>query len=348
MDRSRVLEGQVLLGKDLELRPARLVLEQGRIAAVEELTAAPPLLVAPAFFNAHTHLGDTVALDLPVQGSLEALVTPPEGLKHRILAETPSARLVEAMRASLSYLARSGSAGCADFREGGPEGVHLLRQAARDQPVRVFVLGRDGGERSGDGLGVSSVRDVPNVETQVASARREGKPVALHAGERDSQDVETALSYDPDLLVHATHATRDQLRRCADQGIPIAVCPRSNWMLGVTASSALPPLRLMRDLGCTIFLGTDNVMFVPPNLFEEMAFVHTVYRMEPRWLLRAAIGGSSLCGPPGFIEPGTPARILSLDVGGSILRFSRDPCASLIKRVNMCPFVENVLSAGRE
>ncbi len=35
----------------------------------------------PAFFNAHTHVGDTVAMDLPVTGALEELVTPPNGLK---------------------------------------------------------------------------------------------------------------------------------------------------------------------------------------------------------------------------------------------------------------------------
>ena len=81
------------------------------------------------------------------------------------------------------------------------------------------------------------------MEQQVSAARKAGKKIAFHAGERDAGDVDAALSFDPDLLIHATHATKKQLRECAEREIPIAVCPRSNWMLGVTSSARHPPLQ---------------------------------------------------------------------------------------------------------
>ena len=43
--------------------------------------------ICPALFNAHTHLGDTIAMDCGATGDLTALVTPPDGLKHRLLAQ---------------------------------------------------------------------------------------------------------------------------------------------------------------------------------------------------------------------------------------------------------------------
>ena len=171
-----------------------------------------------------------------------------------------------------------------------------------------------------------------------------GKKIAFHAGERDSEDVDAALLYEPDLIIHATHATKKQLRQCADNDIPIAVCPRSNWILGVTATAQKPPLNLMHKLGCTLYLGTDNVMFVPPDMFSEMAFVSTVYGLEPDILLRAAIQGSELSGESFFIRTGARANLFMIDPFQSALQFSRDPVTSIIKRVSCGHIVHNVFN----
>ena len=41
-------------------------------------------------------------MDYPVQGSLDQLVTPPNGIKHQLLARTPHQELVDGMRASIT------------------------------------------------------------------------------------------------------------------------------------------------------------------------------------------------------------------------------------------------------
>ena len=284
-------------------------------------------------------------MDCGVTGDLTALVTPPHGLKHKLLAAASREELVSGMRASMQGMIVGGIAGCADFREGGPEGVAALKEAANGLSFSSVIFGRDGGEHTADGLGISSVRDVNNAERQVSEARQQGKKIAFHAGERDAADVDAALAFDPDLIIHATHATKRQLRQCADRGVPIAVCPRSNWILGVTATAQKPPLLLMQELGCTLYLGTDNVMFVPPDLLSEMAFVSAIYGMEPRHLLRAAVQGSVLTGSSFFIRKGARANLLQIDPSRSALHFSRDPVASITKRVTGCQIVHNVFNS---
>ncbi|HUW86377.1 MAG TPA: amidohydrolase family protein, partial [Methanoregula sp.] len=269
---SHMISGQAFIGEELESRHVDIVIESGIITAIEENPKAPPVWICPAFFNAHTHLGDTIAMDCGVKGDLESLVTPPDGLKHRLLAAASRQDLVRGMHASILGMIAGGTAGCADFREGGVAGISAIREAAEGLSFRAVIFGRDGGEGVADGLGISSTRDIPQTDTLVADAHRAGKKIAVHAGERDAADVDEALALDPDLLIHCTHATKKQLRECADRQIPIAVCPRSNWTLGVSSSARHPPVRLMQDLGCTILLGTDNVMFVSPDLLSEMAF----------------------------------------------------------------------------
>jgi cytosine/adenosine deaminase-related metal-dependent hydrolase len=88
----------------------------------------------------------------------------------------------------------------------------------------------------------------------------------------------------------------------------------------------------MLDLGCTVFLGTDNAMFVQPDLFAEMAFVHTLYNIHPSNVLRMAVAGSCLGGEPFFIRTGARANFFSIDPRFSNLRFSKDPVASIVKR----------------
>ncbi|HNX18104.1 MAG TPA: amidohydrolase family protein [Methanoregula sp.] len=348
MSTPQIVSGYALLGEELAPCPVDIVIENGVITQIEENAKAPDIWICPAFFDAHTHLGDTVAMDCRDGGDLVSMVTPPDGLKHRILAATPHQKLVEAMRGSISGMVNSGTFGCADFREGSRAGVHALKKAAEGLDFLPVIFGREGGESDADGLGISSTRDVSGVEQQVSAAKKAGKRIAFHAGERDKEDIDAALSFEPDLLIHMTHATKKQLRECAEKEIPIAVCPRSNWTLGVTQSARHPPLSQMLDLGCTVILGTDNVMFVPPDMFSEMAFTATVYRLDPKTVLISAVAGSQFTGSPFFIRKGTRAAFFTLDPTHSALAFSHDPVTSIIKRAPLNTIMNNVFNLNAQ
>ncbi|MDT8357198.1 MAG: amidohydrolase family protein [Methanomicrobiaceae archaeon] len=335
--------GHAFVGEDLEMQGVRIVVENGIIASIEEISRPEHYWILPSFFNAHTHIGDTIAMDIPAQGTLEELVAPPYGLKHRLLAATPPELLVEGMRRSARAIIRSGTAGFADFREGGGDGVRILQAALAGLSCRAIILGRDGGELNSHGIGIPQY--TAGIEDAVGEMRKAGKFVAIHAGEKDPLDVDRALDLAPDLLVHATHATERQLRRCAEEEIPIAVCPRSNWALGVSRSPDHPPVRRMLDIGCTLCLGTDNVMFVQPDMFREIAFLSQVYRVEPLECLKMAISASSCFGPPFYLERGNEANFMVLDPARGNLDFSRDPAATIVRRIDQDAIARNVLSS---
>ncbi|WP_292365016.1 MULTISPECIES: amidohydrolase family protein [unclassified Methanoculleus] len=339
-----VVTGRTLLGEDLREEDVTITVSGGIVSSIEPASRTPDRWIVPAFFNAHTHLGDTVAMDLPARGSLVDLVKPPNGLKHRILAATPRAELVRAMRSSIVAMLATGTTGFADFREGGADGVAALREAAARLDCRPVILGREGGEEVSDGAGISSVHDVANAEEIVRNARAAGRLVAFHAGEKNPDDIDEALAFEPDLLVHCTHATDAQLRRIVDMAIPVAVCPRSNWLLGVTSSSAHPPIARILELGGRLYFGTDNVMFVQPDMLREMAFTATVYRVPPDEILRAAISGARMAGRSGYLQEGQEAHFLVVNPSKSNLSFSKDIRSTVVKRLDSSSICQTVLT----
>jgi cytosine/adenosine deaminase-related metal-dependent hydrolase len=339
------LRGSVLVGEELVTRSATVVVEKGKIAAIEdERPRTEDCWICPAFFNAHVHLGDTVAMDLPAAGELESLVTPPDGLKHRILRATPRRTLVDGMIASITTMIAGGVAGFADFREGGVDGVRALLEAASGNACHAVIFGREGGEYIADGIGISSVRDVPSIDEKIAGARAAGKLIAFHAGEKDACDVDQALAFDPDLMVHCTHATDRQIAECADRGIPVVLCPRSNWALGVSRGPDHPPVSKMIELGCTILLGTDNAMFVQPDMLRELSFFSGVYRVTPGAALHAAVKGSDCLYSSFFIEEGNGAYFNVIDPSRSNLFCTHDHRRSIVNRVTGMDIVKKVFS----
>ena len=57
------VSGYALIGEDLTLSPVDIIIESGVIVAIEDNTKVPGVWICPAFFNAHTHLGDTIAME---------------------------------------------------------------------------------------------------------------------------------------------------------------------------------------------------------------------------------------------------------------------------------------------
>ena len=338
-DDTYTIAGKVCIGREFELAYAEIEVENGIIKSITETGStgnAAEKWIFPCFFNAHTHLGDTVAMDIHTKPgmTLSDLVAPPNGLKHRILSETPSGTLTDAMTQSLKFMKRSATAGFCDFREGGAEGVNALKTALDNSGtgLKALILGRNGGESVADGIGISSTKEGEQVLEYAAETKKRGGFVAFHAGEKDTRDIDAAIDAQPDLLIHMTHATDSQLRRCAESEIPIAVCPRSNHILGQSTSNEHPPIRKMLDLGCEVLLGTDNAMFVQPDMFAEMSFVSYAYGLTPDEILNMAVAGSKLINSPFFIEEGNIAAFFTINPETSNLRFSRSPKKSVVNR----------------
>src|SRR2546425_1650120 len=113
--------------------------EDDVVVEVRSGRARTPLaegLIVPGMWNAHTHLGDAVVTQ-ELKGTLEELVAPPRGLKHRVLAKAKDAAVIAAIRRAMATMVRTGTTGFADFREGGLKGLKLLYAS-----LAVLQIGR--------------------------------------------------------------------------------------------------------------------------------------------------------------------------------------------------------------
>ena len=234
-------------------------------------------LILPGLVNAHVHIGDSFAYPAP-QGTVQEIVGPPNGYKHRMLRTTPEETKITAMASASRDMFASGTLVFGDFREEGVAGVRSLRNALKASPLTMKVFGRpaesspmdaeiDGLLAETDGIGASSLSDCPydilrRLSQRAKSAR---KLFAMHASESIREDIDMILDLKPDFLVHMCKASDDEVEACVEAGVPLVVCPRSNEFFGLD-----PGIPRLLKKGAIVALGTDNGMIVPPNMFEEM------------------------------------------------------------------------------
>lgn len=306
--------------------------EDGVIVEVRPSIARRPLatgLIIPGLWNAHTHLGDAVVTQ-ELHGTIEELVAPPSGLKHRVLARAKDDAVIAAMQRALVTMIRAGTAGYTDFREGGLKGLKLLYGANAAVPLRGFALGRPsrlGYEtrevaallRACDGIGVSAYVDWPagEIEKLAADCRRAKKVFAIHCSERIREDIDAVLDLKPSFLVHMLRATDADLERTADAGVPIVLCPRSNAFFGLT-----PDVPRMVRARLELWLGTDNAMINAPSMLREIEFAYRVARLRgglpAREVFEMALRGRKLLDDEAEcrISVRGPADLVVLDLPG--------------------------------
>ena len=244
-------------------------------------------IILPTLFNAHVHTGD--GFIRPLEGMrLEEIVAPPDGLKHRMLRETPPSQVLESMKHTLRAMQSSGTCHFADFREGGLKGVEMLERAVSEVGFSGTSLklarpsGSDFDDRDidallsrADGIGISGIGDweYSQLESMARRTHAAGKLLGIHASEGLREDVDAVLDLEPDFLVHMIHASDGDLELCADRGVAIAVCPRANAYFGLRA-----PVERMLALGVDVMLGTDNAMLASPSILEEMQHAAAMFK----------------------------------------------------------------------
>lgn len=362
----------VIAGDEMEvLEGASLCVQDGRVLEIGETVLGARVvdmrgkLICPMFVDAHTHLGDTGAKELGIGLCLEEAVMPPHGLKHRFMANLDAGTMTAMMRTSLVDMLQSGIIACGDFREQGLQGASALQKAAEGLPLRVLTLGRmDEGasvvEQESqaqailagfEGLGVRDVEAYPSELLCRLRARFPDKLFAVHAAEsRAAQQeslrrtgrtqVDRVLDWQPDLLVHLVHATVHDLERVARDDVPVVSCPRCNGTLG----NGFPDLAAWRRAGVRFALGTDNVMFVAPDMLREMDFASRLARglahdptvIDSRTLLKAAtIEGAralKLDARLGSLIPGKEASFIVFELEKPHLCYQHDPVSAIVHR----------------
>ncbi len=237
----------------------------------------------PTFINAHTHIGDTFIRrrQIPLPHDVNKLVAPPNGLKHHLLKNASHEEILEGMIYGLIELEKEGISTFVDFRENGLDGINLLKKALENNHLNSQIFSRPLNLqfsrkevieilRNSDGIGISSIEDynyddILLIEEEV---KKKHKQFALHVSERIREPIQPILDLKPDLIIHMTQASKKDLEQVKKHHIPIVVCPRSNHFFHMYAN-----LSEMKQTKNTILLGTDNSMFHPLSILQEIKFI---------------------------------------------------------------------------
>ncbi len=239
----------VLSGEDFEVVNGYVVVEDTTIEEVGEGSYAGKSvdvdggIIFPSFTNSHVHLGDSVVKDIGAYRDIEERVGK-EGIKHRVLEEK-SSEVSRAIDLSLRKMLVGGTTVFCDFREGGLKGINQLKSAI-ETPMDGIIMGRQDSDsldevlENCDGIGVSSVRDYSEEELDKISkiVKERSKLLGVHVGEVED-DLEKAITLDPDFMVHLTNVGEESLEKILERNMPVVLCPRANAMLGV----GLPSLK---------------------------------------------------------------------------------------------------------
>ena len=326
------------------------------------------LLMIPGLVNAHTHVGDSIAKDAALGKSTEDAVHPVFGIKRKVLSNTDGKHLTQIMRAACASMIRKGITTFVDFREGGAEGVALLKNAVRGLGIRAVILGRleqyhdaesvqgnaapqrgmlDSLVRQCDGIGISGANE--NSDRALKYYSRTPKIRAIHAAETKESiaeslssskrsEVSRALALRPHFVVHMTHASKAEIKAVSKKTRGIVVCPRSNGAL----AGGVPDIRAMLDAGCAVAIGTDNVMINSPDILREMDYIWKCSmglsrsRIDPRTILKMGTVNASkiLDMDIGVIRHGAAADAVFVEKRSLDLEPMHNPHAAIVHRVS--------------
>ncbi|WP_280518971.1 adenosine deaminase [Shinella curvata] len=111
-------------------------------------------------------------------------------------------------------------------------------------------------------------------------ARDAGLGITIHAGELSGAfSVRDALDHvRPSRISHGVRAIEDAdlVKRLADEGTVLEVCPGSNVALGVFKDFQSHPLRALHDAGVRVTLNSDDPPFFHTSLAREYEVASTV------------------------------------------------------------------------
>mgnify|MGYP004462882991 FL=1 len=320
-----IKDGIVLKGQDLTPVRENIVIDDGRIIEMAKdvcegkIIDATDSIVCPTFLNGHTHIGDSIIKDEGYGLSLGEMVKPPNGVKHKALANAEDGEIIDAMKKSMWDMFESGTTHFIDYREGGIKGVELLRKASKNLPVTPVILGRDDsfyGQnpdlrkvkiairkllKLADGIALSGFGEISDEVASLITSecRKAGKISSIHVaesmhlqddslGDFNKTEIQRGVDADFDQLVHCTNPRNNDLELIKNSNV--VVCPRANATLNV----GVVPLNEMFSKGIKPLLGSDNLMLNSPNLFRELEFslkIMSVYYknyLNPKDLLKTA------------------------------------------------------------
>ena len=356
---------------DVQIKNGNFKKISKKISSKEKSIDCSNFLLIPGFINSHTHIADSIGKDLSIDADVDSKIHPMIGLKQKLLKETPKKSLSKYIKNSAKSMIKKGITTFIDFREGGLDGILLLKSALDNIPIRCIILGRiehynTKNEikqnmplpkehikqltqllKNCDGIGISGTNE--NSNSNLQSYAKTKKIRAIHAAEtKDSvntskkltakSEIQRAMLLRPSFLIHMTFATKNDLKLAAKNTRGIVICPRANSSL----AEGIPDISSMQKSGCNITIGTDNVMINSPDIFREMDYLWKVTmgmsqsRFDPKEILKMATvnAGKMLNQKIGCIKENYFADCLFINKNSLDLEPMNNVYASIVHRAS--------------
>jgi len=356
---------------DVQIKNGNFKKISKKISSKEKSIDCSNLLLIPGFINSHTHIADSIGKDLSIDADVDSKIHPMIGLKQKLLKETPKKSLSKYIKNSAKSMIKKGITTFIDFREGGLDGILLLKSALDNIPIRCIILGRiehynTKNEikqnmplpkehikqltqllKNCDGIGISGTNE--NSNSNLHSYAKTKKIRAIHAAETKGSvntskkltaksEIQRAMLLRPSFLIHMTFATKNDLKLAAKNTRGIVICPRANSSL----AEGIPDISSMQKSGCNITIGTDNVMINSPDIFREMDYLWKVTmgmsqsRFDPKEILKMATvnAGKMLNQKIGCIKENYFADCLFINKNSLDLEPMNNVYASIVHRAS--------------
>ncbi|MGF6176095.1 adenosine deaminase [Ensifer sp. 4252] len=190
------------------------------------------------------------------------------------------------------------------IRHLGPDSVVKTAEfAARREHALVTGFNLAGEER---------MHSVADFARAFDIARDAGLSLTIHAGELSGAfSVRDALDHvRPSRISHGVRAVEDAdlVKRLADEGVVLEVCPGSNISLQVFPDFASHPLRALHGAGVRVTLNSDDPPFFHTSLAQEYDIASSVMGFgddDINRMTRTAIEAA-------FVDEATRQRLLAL------------------------------------
>lgn len=115
-------------------------------------------------------------------------------------------------------------------------------------------------------------------------AKKAGLHITVHSGEADVPDaaqfVLNAIEYlgaeriGHGLQIHKSQAAMEEVKR---KGIPLELCPTSNWLTNAIPSKEAHPFRKLMEFGVPVTINTDDPGVFDTNMVKEYELLHTLH-----------------------------------------------------------------------
>ncbi|MGH6810635.1 MAG: adenosine deaminase [Ensifer adhaerens] len=250
-------------------------------------------------------LAETYLTELAEAGTIysEIIVSPDHGNTIGLGADAYLESLAAGMEAARAKTGIESRMLITGIRHLGPESVVKTAEfAARREHALVTGFNLAGEER---------MHRVADFARAFDIARDAGLGLTIHAGELSGAfSVRDALDHvRPSRISHGVRAIEDAdlVRRLADNGVVLEVCPGSNISLQVFPDFAAHPLRALHEAGVRVTLNSDDPPFFHTSLAQEYDIASAVMGFSDddiNGMTRTAIEAA-------FVDDATRQRLLA-------------------------------------